>query len=80
VTGVNMALRRQSDNILLASGTATPQATHFEAGGSVNVPIGVHYDQAQGGSAATLTITVSATDDNGNAVSAILAVPVTAAA
>jgi hypothetical protein len=53
-------------------------SSRFAANGSLEVPgIGVHYDPALGGTPATLTVTLQATDDGGHSVSATLAVPVT---
>jgi hypothetical protein len=71
-----MILRRVADNVTLASGTISPPNGRFTANGSVTIPLGVHYEQAQGASAGTLHLTFTGTDDRGNPITATLAVPV----
>jgi len=85
VTSIAMELRENGTNTLLASGTFDGDAVKFFAGtnrlqgnGSlVAHSIGVHYAQSLGGRSAALTYTVSVTDDLGNHVTQVLAVPVT---
>ena len=76
ISSVSMILRRSSDNVTLASGTVSPTNGRFAANGSVTIPLGVHYDQAQGASAGTLALTFTGTDDRGNPITATLSVPV----
>jgi hypothetical protein len=85
VTSIAMELRENGTNALLASGSFDGDAVKFFAGTNrlqgnsslVAHSIGVHYAQNLGGRSATLTYTVSVTDDLGNHVTQVLSVPVT---
>jgi hypothetical protein len=61
-----------------ATAVATLASTNrFVANGVLSIPgIGVHYDRSLGGSAATLTVTLQATDDGGHTISATIQAPV----
>jgi hypothetical protein len=85
VTSIAMELRENGTNALLASGSFDGDGVKFFAGTNrlqgnsslVAHSIGVHYAQNLGGRSATLTYTVSVTDDLGNHVIQVLSVPVT---
>ena len=74
---MTLVLRRNSDNAIIVNATP-PVGTRFGANGSVNVPVGVHWDRDQMTSAATLTATVNARDDNQHLVTSTVTIPVTA--
>jgi hypothetical protein len=85
VTSIALELRENGTNTLLASGSFDGDAVKFFAGTNrlqgnnslVAHSVGVHYAQNLGGRSATLTYTVSVTDDLGNHVTQVLSVPVT---
>ena len=66
---VVLSLRRQSDNAQIAGGEEG-QGTRFAAGGSVSIPIALHYDQALGERNMKVVVSVEADDDNGHFVTA----------
>lgn len=87
VTGVDVALRETSTNILIGTSGTFDSAGVATLAGSSRLPangtlvvrsVGAHYARELAGKAATLTLTVHVTDDRGNQVSRDLAVPVSA--
>jgi hypothetical protein len=77
--------QRTVDGTVMASGqfdaaaiAALAGTNRFASNGTVTIPaVGVHYDQALGHVAATVTVVVQATDESGHAVSAMISAPVT---
>jgi hypothetical protein len=81
VTAIEMTLREQGTNAVIASGSFESAAIGQLAGsnrvagrGTLTVHCGVHYPVGQGGKAAVLTYVVRVTDDKGNQVAQTLAV------
>ena len=84
VTSIEMSLREQGANAVIASGSFDSAAVAQLAGssrvparGALNVRCGVHYPAAQAGRSAILTYTVRVTDDRGNQASQTVAVTTT---
>ena len=84
VTAIEMTLREQGTNAVIASGSFDSAAVAQLAGsnriaarGALNVRCGVHYAADQAGKSAVLTYVVRVTDEKGNQVSQALAVPAT---
>lgn len=81
VLAIEMTLREQGTNAIIASGSFDGAAVTQLAGsnrvaarGTLNVRCGVHYAAGQGGKAAVLTYVVRVTDEKGNQVAQTLAV------
>jgi hypothetical protein len=79
-----MTLRADASGTVVAAGQLDPAgishvagAARVEAKGQLNVPVAVHYDVAAGGQPATLTLTVTGTDDSGHSLTQTTTVPVT---
>lgn len=66
---VTLTLSRQSDNARVAGGEEG-QGVRFAGGGSVSVPIAIHYDQTLGERNMKIVVELQADDDNGHAVTA----------
>jgi hypothetical protein len=84
LTAVAMTLRADGSGAVVAAGqhdaaaiTQLAGTARVEANGELGVPLGVHYDVAAGGQPATLTLTVSGTDDRGHSLTGATTVPVT---
>jgi hypothetical protein len=84
VTLIDMTLREQGTNVVIASGsfdgggvTQLAGTNRLPARGALNVRCGVHYPPAQAGKAAVLTYVIRVTDDRGNQVSQSIAVSTT---
>lgn len=85
VTQIEISLREQGTNAVLASGAFDAAAVTQLAGsnrvparGTLSVRCGVHYPAEHAGKPAILTYTVRVTDERGNAASSIVTVTVTA--
>lgn len=77
IQSATYVLRRNSDNAVIVN--ATPSLNvRFTANGSVDVPVGVHWDRGQMTTASTLTVTINARDDNQHTVSTSMTIPVSA--
>jgi hypothetical protein len=81
VTLIDMSLREQGTNAVIAAGSFdTPAVTQLAgtsrvaARGSLSVRCGVHYPAGQAGKSAVLTYTVRVSDDRGNQVSQTITV------
>jgi hypothetical protein len=84
LTSVAMTLRRDASGAVVAAGQLDAAAisqlagtARVEANGALNVPVAVHYDTGAGGQPSTLTLALSATDDNGHPLTRTTTVPVT---
>ena len=66
---VTLTLRRQSDNARVGGGEEG-QGVRFAGGGSVSVPIAIHYDQTLGERNMKIVVELQADDDNGHAITA----------
>jgi hypothetical protein len=84
VTQIEMSLREQGTDAILASGTFDAAAVTQLAGtnriparGTLSVRCGVHYPAEQSGKTAILTYTVRVTGERGTAASSIVTVAVT---
>jgi hypothetical protein len=78
VSAVAMSLKANATGAVLASGQFDAAALDQLAGGhrvpangQRAIPVAVHYDAATGGDAATLTVTLTATDEHGHALSQV---------
>ena len=85
ITSIDMVLRANAGSTIIAQGsfdsagvTSLAGTARVAANGSLNVLCGVHYAASAAGQAATLTYTVRFTDDHGNALTQVIAVPVSA--
>jgi len=85
VTAIEMTLREQGTNAVIASGSFEGAAVTQLAGsnrvtarGQLSLRCGVHYAAGQAGKAAVLTYLVRALDEKGNQIAQSLAVSVTA--
>jgi hypothetical protein len=77
VESVSLVMRRSSDGAVVAN--ATPSVgTRFSAGGSLALPVAVHWDRGQMTTDGSLAVMVNARDDNSHAVTVSLTIPVTA--
>lgn len=84
VTAIEMTLREQGTNAVMASGSFEGAAVSQLAGsnrvaarGTLSLRCGVHYAAAQAGKAAILTYVVRLVDERGNQIAQTLAVTVT---
>jgi hypothetical protein len=84
VTLIDMSLREQGTNVVIAAGsfesggiTQLAGSNRVPARGSLSVRCGVHYPAGQAGKSAILTYTVRVSDGGGNQVSQTIAVNTT---
>lgn len=77
IQSATYVLRRNSNNAVIANATP-PLNVRFTANGTVDVPVGVHWDRDQMTDASTLTVTINARDDNQHTVSTSVTIPVAA--